>query len=327
MTVVNIPKHKITVISGPTSAGKSTLLKTLINPQMRANNKLEIDMPSYTKRAFVLQDCYLFPFLTVLKNINFGYKRTKNHVISFDEVIEACHISQVLNLYPSQLSGGERQRVALAQAILSQPDLLLLDEIMSSQDESMRLALLTFLFSWKNRSKSTLVYVTHNATEALILADYFIYCHLGGALVCGDFNEIIYMPKWHSIPYYFILSSHYFNVIEKSAPPHMQKIAINGVELLVSEKCDLLKISSRILLRAQFMGLSSACNNTINSYAAKVISFLPSGAYGLDQSNGLMQVMLGNLHFLVKIACFEIERLDINIGSDITLQLQPVLQF
>ncbi len=327
MTVIDIPKHHVTVISGPTGAGKSTLLKSLVKPQKWMTNRLYFNNTSKEKVVYVSQDCYLFPFLTVLKNINFGLKHISNNLISLAEVIEGCALSEVLDLYPGQLSGGEKQRAALAQALLAQPELLLLDEIMSSQDESMRVKLLIFLSSWRKYSKSTLIYVTHNAVEALFLAEYFIYCHLDGTVLSGDVDEINHLSKWHTIPVQFTFSSFQFKTIQKIPHSYMQKIDIREVTLWVSLNYSCFQDAQRILLKAEFMGLCCADSNTmINTYSAKVISLLPKGAYGLDSAYRLMQVLLSELNFLVKVTYFDLERLAIKVGSDITLQLQPVLE-
>ena len=107
----------------------------------------------------------------------------------------------------------------------------------------------------------------------------------------------------------------------------MKKIDIRGVALWVPLNYSFFHDAQRILLRAEFIGL--CCNNSntmINTYSARIISFLPKGAYGLDSAYRIVQVLLGELNFLVKVTYFDLDRLGIQVGSNIVLQLQPFLE-
>ena len=168
---------------GPSGSGKTTLLHIIggfVAPDNGRILKNEIDityLPADKRNiGIVFQDYALFPYLTVYGNIAFGLKIKKG--ISkkeidrkVREVAETFGIAKILNKYPDMISGGEKQRTALARAIIVKPDVLLMDEPLSSLDAKIREKLMDELKKFHKEFGVTIIYVTHDQNEAMFLSD------------------------------------------------------------------------------------------------------------------------------------------------------------
>ena len=140
---------KIACLLGPSGCGKSTLLRAIAGFENLETGSITLKgqtlsnvtrtlAPEKRRIGMVFQDYALFPHLTVKENLNFAIQNNKKLTHNIDEIIEIIKLPNSLHKYPHELSGGEQQRVALARSIISQPDLLLLDEPFSSLDKSHR---------------------------------------------------------------------------------------------------------------------------------------------------------------------------------------------
>ncbi|MEM6426199.1 MAG: ABC transporter ATP-binding protein [Cyanobacteria bacterium P01_D01_bin.128] len=179
---LDIPKGGFISILGMSGCGKSTLLKLLggfVQPTtgevLFHGHPLRGITP---KIGMVFQENNLFPWLTVEQNIVFGFKAKGKSAPVYQQrvkdVIETVGLSHAKDRYPHQLSGGMKQRVAIARAMAVDPEVLLLDEPFSALDIQLRRRLQTFLLSvWENLS-TTMVLVTHNVEEAILLGQYLI---------------------------------------------------------------------------------------------------------------------------------------------------------
>ena len=137
---------------GPSGIGKTTILRTIaglekitkgsiiLNGKTLSSNKINIE-PEDRNISLAFQDNSLFPHYTVEKNILLGAERNKekkNKKISLKELVDLLDIFNILNKYPHQISAGEAQRASLARSLITQPDLLLLDEPLSNVDQSFK---------------------------------------------------------------------------------------------------------------------------------------------------------------------------------------------
>ena len=168
---------------GPSGIGKTTILRTIaglekiksgsiiLNGKTISSNKINIE-PENRNISLAFQDNSLFPHYTVEKNILLGSERNKekkDKKISLDEIVDLLDISQIFNKYPHQISAGEAQRASLARSLLTQPDLLLLDEPLSNVDQSFKEEIQVRLKKILNRLKITTIIVTHDSYEAFYL--------------------------------------------------------------------------------------------------------------------------------------------------------------
>lgn len=176
---------RIVALVGPSGAGKTTVLNAiagLVRPQsglisvdgrVLFDSGRRIDVPAHRRRVgYVFQDARLFPHMDVRANLLYGRHGARGQARSFelDGVVELLGIGALLTRRPGNLSGGEAQRVAIGRALLSQPELLLFDEPLSSLDEARREELIPWLLRVRDEVRLPMLYVSHRADEVRRLA-------------------------------------------------------------------------------------------------------------------------------------------------------------
>jgi multiple sugar transport system ATP-binding protein len=179
---IEVASGEFLVLLGPTGCGKSTMLRLVAGLEQETSGHVLIDgrvVDDLTARerrvAMVFQDYALYPHLTVAQNIAFplrvahGFTGDVNARVA--EVAEHLGIRRLVHRLPGHLSGGERQRVAMARAIVRKPQVFLLDEPLSNLDAGLRAELRTDVAALARRLGVTTLYVTHDQTEALTMAD------------------------------------------------------------------------------------------------------------------------------------------------------------
>ena len=199
---LTIKDGEFTVLVGASGCGKTTLLRMIAGIGPATSGELYIDGEEMTdvppgKRgiAMVFQNYAIYPTMTVRGNIEFGLKNKGIPKADRDKLIkdaaEVVGLTPYLNRMPNQLSGGQRQRVALARAMVKTPSVFLLDEPLSNLDAKLRVAMRTELIELHHRLKTTFVYVTHDQTEAMSMADTIILMD-GGKIQQMAAPEVIY---------------------------------------------------------------------------------------------------------------------------------------
>jgi iron(III) transport system ATP-binding protein len=183
LTIKN--KGDIICLLGPSGIGKTTILRSIAGLQeipkglislkgkILSSEKEHVE-PENRNVALSFQDNSLFPHYTILENINFGAKRNRdaNYDFKVDELIKVLHLEGLEKKYPHQVSAGEAQRVSLARSLMSNPDLLLLDEPFSNVDESLKVELQQNIKKILKEKKITTIIVTHDSYEAFYMADF-----------------------------------------------------------------------------------------------------------------------------------------------------------
>lgn len=173
------------IIVGPSGCGKTTTLRMIAGLEEISKGELYIDnlivnnVPAKDRDiAMVFQNYALYPHMTVFENMAFGLKIRK---LPKDEikkrVQEAARILEIEHLLdrkPKQLSGGQRQRVAVGRAIVRKPKVFLFDEPLSNLDAKLRVQMRTEISKLHQRLEATIVYVTHDQTEAMTMADKIV---------------------------------------------------------------------------------------------------------------------------------------------------------
>ncbi|MES2976936.1 MAG: sn-glycerol-3-phosphate ABC transporter ATP-binding protein UgpC [Pseudomonadota bacterium] len=170
------------VFVGPSGCGKSTMLRMIAGLESITSGDMLIDgvrvndlSPAARGAAMVFQSYALYPHMTVEENMGFGLRmagmpkaQVKTEVRATAETLQ---IIPLLDRYPKQLSGGQRQRVAIGRAIVRRPKVFLFDEPLSNLDASLRVQLRIELARLHEKLKTTMIYVTHDQTEAMTLGD------------------------------------------------------------------------------------------------------------------------------------------------------------
>ena len=147
------------------------------------------------KRAlgYVFQEASLFPHLSVRGNLDYGQKRIAPAArrIELDQAVQLLGIGHLLERPPITLSGGERQRVGIARALLTSPQLLLLDEPLAALDGKRKQEILPYLERLHDELDIPMLYVSHAADEVARLADHLVLLDSGRALACGPLGELL----------------------------------------------------------------------------------------------------------------------------------------
>ena len=179
---LTIKKGEFVSIVGPSGCGKSTLLNLIAGFEKVSSGTITVGGQKVTApgadRIVVFQEHGLFPWLTVLDNVAFGLKqkglsKKERYALAFEQ-IKAVHLSKFVDRYPHELSGGMKQRVAIARALVMDPDILLMDEPFAALDEQTRFILLKDLEEIWLKTGKTILFITHNIREAVILSDRVI---------------------------------------------------------------------------------------------------------------------------------------------------------
>ena len=187
---LTVADGEFVALLGPSGCGKTTLLRIIAGLETSSSGRVLIgdrdvsDLPPAERGlAMVFQNYAVFPHLTVFENIAFGLRMQKrNETVIEKQVKRASDLLQMgcyLDRYPAKLSGGQRQRVAVARALAVEPAVLLMDEPLSNLDALLRLEMRAELKSVLKEAGTTTLYVTHDQTEAMGLADRIAVMHKG----------------------------------------------------------------------------------------------------------------------------------------------------
>ena len=202
---LDIAEGSFVTLLGPSGCGKTTTLRMiagLLDPsegEIAIKGKRVNDVPIHKRNlGLVFQNYALFPHKTVADNVAFGlnYRNTSKQDVK-RKVAEALDLVQLPDLgarYPKELSGGQQQRIALARAIVIEPDVLLLDEPLSALDANLREDMRVELKRIQQRIGVTTVFVTHDQTEALAMSDQIIVMSEGRVEQVGAPEEVYNTP-------------------------------------------------------------------------------------------------------------------------------------
>jgi len=203
---LDIKSQSFTVLVGPSGCGKSTMLRMIAGLEDINSGTISIDgqvvndlPPKQRNIAMVFQSYALYPHMSVFDNMAFGLKLEKRSKDEINErVQEAAKILQIeeyLQRKPKQLSGGQRQRVAIGRAITRKPKVFLFDEPLSNLDAALRVQMRVELAKLHDQLNATMIYVTHDQTEAMTLADDIVVLDEGIVSQLGSPMDLYSNPS------------------------------------------------------------------------------------------------------------------------------------
>ena len=231
---LEIDEGNFLVLLGPSGCGKSTLLNIIAGLETINEGSVYIDdynvskiEPKDRNIAMVFQSYALYPSMNVRENMIFGLKQAKTSKEKIQEQLEKVskflQVDQLLERKPSQLSGGQRQRVAIGRALVREPRIFLFDEPLSNLDAKLRVEMRREIKKLHQQLKTTVVYVTHDQTEAMSLGtNIAIMNH--GVIQQNDTPENIYNKPNNTFVADFI-GSPSMNLIAGSLKKNSDKIS------------------------------------------------------------------------------------------------------
>lgn len=202
---LDVADNEFTVFVGPSGCGKSTLLRLISGLEDATDGDIFIGAqrvndlpPAKRKIAMVFQNYALYPHMTVYDNIAFGLRVTKYAKDEIRRRVEKAaktlHLEALLDRKPKELSGGQRQRVAIGRAIIKDPQIFLFDEPLSNLDAALRVQMRMEIMNLKKEIQTTMIYVTHDQTEAMTLADKIVVLREGRIEQVGTPLELYHHP-------------------------------------------------------------------------------------------------------------------------------------
>jgi ABC-type sugar transport systems, ATPase components len=198
---LTIEKGEFIVFLGPSGCGKTTTIRMISGLEEVSGGDVLIEGKSILDKkpkdrgvSMIFQSYAIWPHMTAFENIAYPLKLQK---IPRDEIkervkaaAEAADITALLDRYPAQMSGGQRQRVAVARAIVVKPKIFLMDEPLSNLDAKLRVSMRTELKNIHNKEHSTTIFVTHDQSEAMSLADRIVIMNKGVVEQIGTPMEV-----------------------------------------------------------------------------------------------------------------------------------------
>jgi len=286
------------VIIGPTGAGKTLILESIAGFHPPGKGRILLTgveggdlTPEARGVGFVYQDYALFPHMTVWENVAFGLdmRKTPESEVKqrVTQILDSLDIGSLKDRYPSTLSGGESQRVALARALVIEPDILLLDEPLSALDTRTRENLRGELKRQHRIHGTTTVHVTHDQTEALLLADRVAIIIDGEIVQVGPPSEVFSMPVNLNVAHFTGID----NILEGKVAAHNGSMATIDVnDFQVYAVTGITEGDVYVLLRPEDVILSqtpfdSSARNVLETV---IIGVQPHGSvYRVTLKNGI----------------------------------------
>ncbi|MFK4809547.1 ABC transporter ATP-binding protein [Devosia sp. ZW T5_3] len=203
---LEIAQGELVALLGPSGCGKSTTLRMIAGFVPPTSGRVFIgdvdatNLPAHRRNiGMVFQSYALFPHLNVLENVAFGLRmRSVSRPLRQEKAAAALALvglEKLADRYPSQLSGGQQQRVALARALVIEPSVLLLDEPLSNLDAHLRAEMRLEIRALQQRLSITTVFVTHDQSEALAMADRVVVMNAGSIVEVGTPREVCDAPR------------------------------------------------------------------------------------------------------------------------------------
>ena len=201
---LNIEDNQLTCLLGGSGSGKTTILRLIaglvipnkgqiIIQDKTVTDKQKIIIPPYKRNlGYIFQDLALWPHFTVYKNIAFGLTERKEMNVkdTVFEMLDFFGLREHSEKYPHQLSGGQQQLIAISRSLVLKPKILLMDEPLANLDVKLKRKMWEHIKNLKQNFNLTIIYVTHDHKEALVLADTIVVLNEGKVEETGNVEQI-----------------------------------------------------------------------------------------------------------------------------------------
>ncbi|WP_116132721.1 molybdenum ABC transporter ATP-binding protein [Tropicimonas sp. IMCC34043] len=333
------PGHGVTALFGPSGCGKTSVLRCIAGLQRLPDGHLIVNGESWqdgrrfrpTHRrplGYVFQEASLFPHLSVRENLSFGQRRVRGEPqrIGFDEVVDLLGIARLFDRPTDRLSGGERQRVAIGRALLSQPQLLLMDEPLSALDRISKDEILPYLERLHAALSIPVLYVSHDIAEVERLADTLVLMEAGRVRAAGPIADLLAdpdLPLVHMPQPAAVIDGRVLSVDPRY---ELTELEVPGGRLLVAG--DLGPVGSVRRLRIPASDVSLGRRAPVDT---TILNALPALILGAEQTGGrqmTVRLALGadgrGAPLLSRVSRYSWDRLDLAPGQTVIARLKAV---
>ncbi len=284
---LNINRSEYFIVLGPTGAGKTVLLESIAGVQPIKTGQIWLEgeditgmKPEERKVSIVYQDYMLFPHYSVRNNILFGLKmrgyNPQDMAISLSKVVQLLSIEQLLSRKPNTLSGGEKQKVALARAIVTNPEVLLLDEPLGALDPQTRENVGQEILKLHEELGITVLHVTHDFEEAITMGDRIAVIGEGEIKQIGTTTDIFRKPNSEFVAR-FTMTGNIFSGLAMKERHGKTAFNLNGTKLIADTN---LEGPCHASIRPEDILISSdtIANDGDNHFMGVITRFVNKGA-------------------------------------------------
>jgi molybdate transport system ATP-binding protein len=331
-----LPAQGITGIFGRSGSGKTTLLRCIAGLERQARARIVFNgtvwqdatrfIPPHRRAiGYVFQESSLFPHLDVRGNLEYGLRRVapRERRLGLAEAVALLDLETLMSQRVTQLSGGERQRVAIARALLASPQLLLMDEPVSSLDADSKREILPHLERLRDQAGVPILYVTHALSEIMQLADQLLLLEAGHVRATGPLQQLlarIDLPLGHLEEGGSVFEA---LVEEHDESFHLTHVRIGAGRLSVARKP--VAIGQRVRVRIDARDVSLAL---VRPERSSILNVLPAQVVELaadaDPAQILVRLETGNEPLLARITRRSAANLELAPGVPLFAQVKAV---
>jgi molybdate transport system ATP-binding protein len=330
------PGTGITALFGRSGSGKTTVLRCIAGLERAARARVRFNddvwqddhhfvPPHRRPLGYVFQESSLFPHLDARGNLEYGLQRVPaaQRRIGFDRAVQFMGLESLLNHRAEQLSGGQRQRVAIARALLTSPQLLLMDEPLSNLDLASRADILPHLERLHDELSIPIVYVSHEISEVMRIADHIALLEAGSVRAFGPIHDLVTRPEL-PLAHLEEAGSIFEGVIEQhDAQFHLSYVGIAAGRLAISLRA--VPVGQRVRVRIDARDVSLALKSPEQS---SITNILPGRVIDVtadrDPAQRLVRIEVGGRPLLARITQRSVAQLAIAPGLALYAQVKSV---
>lgn len=334
---LEIPAKGVTAVFGHSGSGKTTLLRCVAGLERPREGRLGVNGETWQDSAqdlfrpaherplgYVFQEASLFPHLSVRKNLLYGWRRIPPEArkIEVERVVQLLGIELLLGRAPARLSGGERQRVAVARALLTSPQLLLMDEPLSALDGPSKAEILPFLERLHDELSIPVLYISHSPQEVIRLADHLVLMDQGRVAAHGPIAELatrLDLQMAHGEAASALIQA---EVEAHDDHYHLTYLRFPGGRLSVGRQPFAVGHPVRVALHAKDVSLTldpPQRTSILNSFPATVLEFVPE-----PPARAIVRLDCNGAVLLARITWKSAEVLGLAIGQRLYAQVKAV---
>ena len=304
----NFEAGTLTTLLGPSGCGKTTSLRIIAGLERATSGKIlvyneDVTILPATDRdvSMVFQSYALFPHMSVIENVSYGLKminvNKEEYIEKALETLKLVNLEGYENRMPSELSGGQQQRVAVARSLVFDPDLVLMDEPLGALDKNLREQMQYEIKHLHESLGLTVVYVTHDQTEALTMSNRIAVFDDGVVQQCASPENLYEKPENAFVANFIGENNRLMGTVE-SIDGEKATVKTDSGDIVVASKVNVNKAGERatLSLRPERIMVSPSKGKTPNTYSAKVEELIYHGDHIRTRFN-----VCGHDDFIVKI--------------------------